>query len=788
MLEALEPDPSLREEVLGLLAALEAEQLASARAQEKRSAPPLPLPPAIGPYRVESVLGQGGVGTVYGVTREVHGERQPLALKVLHQTMSGEEAQARFRREQQILARLVHPSIIRWLDSGFTPEGQPFLVMERVEGAPIDDFVKSRQLSPDAIVRLMLEVCEAVAEAHRNLVLHLDLKPSNIFVNTQGHAKLLDFGTAKLLDPGTTWTTTRQLTPLYASPEQLRGDALNTASDVYALGIILYELLTGSWPFGEKGSFLSVAGRLDGSLTLKRVRGRIYGDLAVILEKAMASEPAQRYRTVNDFSEDLRRHLAGRPILARRQTFSYRAAKYVRRNLGAVLVIAAMSLGLVAASVYSFGQFRKADHERRRAVAVNRFLEDMLANADPLQQTSARAAGVNLRVVDLLDAALLTVDSLDRSEPAVAAAVRASIAAGFRGVGAYDKAEGQARLAAKLAQANFGIESWEYLQALEALALTKKAASHYAEAAPLQQQLIALYEKIAPHHEGYERALSGYAGTLVYLARKKEALDFAEKALRVTEARTGELEPRAYSISQLAFVYNSLNRTEDYLRLNEQALALRRSLPVPTTNLGATLNNLAHAYYRVKNYPRALDLQQEAVTFYRARLGNDHPAVMQTLVTLAVFQDRAGRREDAVATAASAAVLADKLFPGDHKDRAYAHTVKGNLACADETTRPQAIEELRSALAMRQRVLGRNHGEVMGGNWNLALCLGRAGQAEAALAHLEETFRICREEGYPPEDIKETVEKYVEFLAALGRATPYDDVLRDLNEKYPAKP
>ncbi|MDX2266957.1 MAG: serine/threonine-protein kinase [Bryobacter sp.] len=787
MLAALEPDASIRAEVQSLLFAL---------AQEPLAAPPEPsqakntatLPESISHYRVESLLGQGGTGTVYAVTREVHGQAQPLALKVLHQAFNNEESQSRFRREQQILARLAHPSIIRWLDSGFTADGQPFLVMERVDGKPIDAYVRERKLSPEAILLLMLEVCEAVAEAHRNLVLHLDLKPSNIFVNKQGHAKLLDFGTAKLLDAESTWTTTRQLTPLYASPEQLRGDPLNTAADVYSLGLILYELLTGAWPFGEKGSFLSVAGRLEGSVTMRRVRGLTDGDLAIVLEKALASEPAQRYRTVNEFAEDLRRYQAGQPILARRQTFSYRASKYIRRHRTAVGLAAIFAFGLAASSVYSFVQYRKAETERARAVAVAGFLEQMLANADPTQQTISPEKGLALRVVDLLDASAAQAATLEKSAPSVAVSVRSAIAGGYKGLGQYEKAEIQARTALALAQSGFGNDSWEYLVALESLASAKKAASQYALAAPLQQQVLSLYEALAPLHNGYEKALSSYAGTLVNLGRATEALPFAEKALRLTQSRTGDLEDRAYAMVQLAFVYNALNRNEDYLRILEEAVALRRTLPAPSLNHGAALANLAHALHKIRNYNRALSTQEEAVAFYKARLGPQHPAVVQALVSLAVMQSQATSHEQALITAAEAKSLSDLTWPNDHKDRAYAHTVWGHLACKDDAQRLAAVKALEFGLAMRQRILGANHGEVMGGHWNLAQCLDRLGDYLGALPHVEATYRIVVTEKYPAAEIRETVEYYAALRTKSGQPTTEEEARQSLERKLPAGP
>lgn len=790
MLEALEPDAALRIEALSLLEAIAAESSAQKQASASSTdaaASPRELPAAIAQYRVEAMLGQGGSGTVYAVTREVHGEAQPLALKVLHTPLSNEDAQSRFRREQQILARLAHPSIIRWLDSGFTPEGQPFLVMERVDGKPIDAFVRERKLSPEAILNLMLEVCDAVAEAHRNLILHLDLKPSNIFVTKQGHAKLLDFGTAKLLDAESTWTTTRQLTPLYASPEQLRGDPLNTSADVYALGLILYELLTGAWPFGEKGSFLSVAGRLDGSVTMRRVRGLTDGDLAVVLEKALATESNQRYRTVNEFAEDLRRYRAGQPILARRQTFSYRASKYLRRHRTAVALSATLAFALIISAVYSYTLYLRADRERTRAVAVARFLEEMLTNADPTQQTVSPEKGLQLRVVDLLDSSAQNAAALEKENPSVAVSIRSAISGGYKGIGQYEQAEAQARSAIKLAQVHFGNNSWEYLQALESLASTKKAASQYAIAAPLQQELIALYEAIAPRHEGYEKALASYAGTLVYLGRAQEALPVAEKSLRTAQARTGDNEDRAYAQVQLAFVYNALNRNEDYLRILEEAVALRRGLPSPSLNHGAALNNLAHALHKIKNYTRALSTQEEAVAFYKARLGNTHPTVVQTLVTLAVMQAQAGQPAQAIATASEAKSLSDQTWTGDHKDRAYAHTVWGHLACRDDVLRPQAVTALSFGLDMRKRVLGANNAEVMGGHWNLAQCLDRLGDYAGAIPHVEQTYRIVAAEKYPAEEIRETVEYYAKVQGKLGRNMTYEEALRNLEKQFPPK-
>ncbi|MCP4661395.1 MAG: serine/threonine protein kinase, partial [bacterium] len=323
----------------------------------------------VGPYRLLRRIGQGGMSTVYLAVRGDDEYHRRVAVKIVRQGVEGEERLHRFRTERQILASLDHPSIARLYDGGTTDQGTPYFVMEYVEGLPVDEYCDRYCLSVRERLELFRKVCSAVHYAHQNLVVHRDLKPSNILVNADGVPKLLDFGIAKLLNPELSFhpeptaTWVRMMTPHYASPEQVRGKMITTASDVYSLGVLLYELLTGHLPhlFNERSPQeieqllteveparpSAVVGREEAASGTSRALGsqrhvcgmrpeqlrrRLSGDLDTIVLMALRQEPQRRYTSVQQFSEDVRRHLAGLPVMARKATPAYRIRKFLRRN------------------------------------------------------------------------------------------------------------------------------------------------------------------------------------------------------------------------------------------------------------------------------------------------------------------------------------------------------------------------------------------------------------------------------------------------------------------------
>jgi tetratricopeptide (TPR) repeat protein len=299
----------------------------------------------IGPYRVVRQLGFGGMGTVLLAAREDDEFEQRVAIKLVRRGAGSDALLQRFRQERQILAALDHPNIARLLDGGTTSGGVPYLVMEYVEGTPIDDYCREHALSIEARLRLFLQLCDAVQYAHRSLVIHRDIKPANVLVTAGGIPKLLDFGIAKLTSAQSTETRTGPMTPDYASPEQLTGKLVTTATDVYSLGLLLFELLTGVRAFaGKQRTSETEPPRASSVSGLRALRG----DLDRILLVALDPDPNRRYASVEKFSDDVRRHLDGHPVAARGASFSYRAAKFVRRNK---LFVAAAAIAVVVAIV-----------------------------------------------------------------------------------------------------------------------------------------------------------------------------------------------------------------------------------------------------------------------------------------------------------------------------------------------------------------------------------------------------------------------------------------------------
>ncbi|MGO9996098.1 MAG: protein kinase domain-containing protein [Steroidobacteraceae bacterium] len=391
------PDAQLRRRVLALL------QAADAAAQEPAAAHIGKWRPDafIGPYRLVREIGAGGIGAVYLAERLVDGVTLRSALKILAPHAVDASFVERFYREQQHLAALDHPNITRLLDAGWAENGQPYLVMEYVEGTHLDAYCDRRHLWIADRLRLFLQVCDAVSYAHRSLIVHLDLKPSNILVSNLGKVKLLDFGTSKLIRLDGNSTSTVMATPTYASPEQLLNQPVSTASDVYGLGTILFELLVGHPPFKNA----SAAARTEAAvreiepeltfravtpdaaarrgLTEARLRQALRGDLAAIVAACLHSQPRDRYPSVDTLSEEIKRYLSCRPVLARGQSLSYAAMKFVRRQRLPVAVSCVVILTVAFSLVYAWSQQQHALHEAERSVRMQTFLFSLFKMANP---------------------------------------------------------------------------------------------------------------------------------------------------------------------------------------------------------------------------------------------------------------------------------------------------------------------------------------------------------------------------------------------------------------------
>ena len=522
----------------------------------------------VGPYRVIDELGRGGMGIVYRAERADGEFVQVVALKLVRRSFDGDDTTGRFRRERQILAQLDHPSIARLLDGGLHTDGRPYFAMELVEGEPITTYCDRRGLSIDARVRLFCRVCDAVQYAHGRLIVHRDLKPANISVTATGDPKLLDFGIAKLLtyddaEESTKLTRTglRPLTPAYAAPEQLRGEPVSTATDVYTLGVILFELLTARRPFRSASSgfertsleaepprpsdVVLLRDRDDApsideiaharGLSPRALAARLAGDLDAIVLKALRREPQRRYIGAGALAEDLGRFLQGRPVAARPEGRRYRASKFVRRHRVGIAVAVSLVLSLVGGLAATAWQARAKALEAQKAEAVKAFLISIFQGADPVQ-----AAGRDITLRQVLDEGAVRVQRDLASQPAVQGELLTVLAGIYAELGVTERAGALTDQALDIHERLHGANS-----ELVATNLRQKASLAVARGDADTADRFAR-EALARHRRAYGNLHQDVAedlDVLMIAARQRgrlaDALSAAEESLRIRRAIFG---------------------------------------------------------------------------------------------------------------------------------------------------------------------------------------------------------------------------------------------------------
>ncbi len=451
--------------------------------------PPLPAEEQpgqrIGPYRLLSPLGEGGMGAVWLAERADGAFERQVALKLPHAEWIDRGLAQRFARERAVLASLNHPNIAQLFDAGWSEAGRPYLALEYVEGQPILAWCEQQHLDTAARLRLFVEVIRAVAHAHAHLVVHRDLKPSNVLVTAEGHVKLLDFGIAKLLatdsasaeETELTRMSGRALTPSYAAPEQILGQPVTTAVDIYALGVMLFELLTGERPYRLGRTDVQSRGALEEAIVRvdpatpstaaqdKVVRRALHGDLDAIVLKALKKRPAERYPTAAELADDLERHLDRRPVQARRDSRAYRLRRFVVRNRVAVSAVSAVMLALVVGLAATLWQAREARSEAEHANTIKQFVLSVIQEADP--QASQRTREADMALLDA------TRDRIARelaTRPDLQLEVRLAIATAYRNRGAWEPARQTLRAAVDEARGKVSDDNLDLLTARVRLA------------------------------------------------------------------------------------------------------------------------------------------------------------------------------------------------------------------------------------------------------------------------------------------------------------------------------
>ncbi len=659
----------------------------------------------IGPYRIERLLGRGGMGAVYLAARE-DDYASRVALKLIKPGMDSDEIVRRFRGERQILAGLDHPNIARILDGGTTEDRLPYFAMEYVEGEPIDAWCDRQRLTTRQRLQLFRQVCAAVHVSHRHLVVHRDLKPGNILVTAGGVPKLLDFGIAKLLHPslssGTAATATqtvdhRPMTYEYASPEQARGEPIDTTSDVYSLGVLLYRLLSGHAPYPSAGHTPmeilqqvcnvdpprpstairhrqevrhsdgtveqltpeSVSRVRDGDP--RKLRRRLAGDLDAIVAKAMRKEPGLRYGSVEQLSEDIRRHLRGLPVRAHQGSFTYFAGKFARRHqLGLGVLVLSLAFAVTAGvlgqqALRGQEEARKAeklaldsgkaarDAQRVAQQAENRFrqalefFQDIFQDANPDRRAALATGSPSLDGDQILEVLELLFEQartrLAEEDSEVQAELMSTLARIYRNLGSYQKARELFEESLTVRRSHYPHTHLELAIGMNDLGSVLYDLGEYQQAEEIVAEALEIVRlALRAEDESPRRIASNLATFYRNRGNYAKAEEIFLEILEIRRQLYGdEHEEVAKTLGQLGAVYftqGDLERAEPTLR---EALAMRRILySAGDTKIATALNNLAAVLKALERYREAEEMYREALAIRRDRLGDDHPSVATT--------------------------------------------------------------------------------------------------------------------------------------------------------------
>jgi serine/threonine-protein kinase len=730
----------------------------------------------VGAYRVVRLLGRGGMAAVYLAERADGGFEQQVALKVLPPTRRL-EAIRRFEQERQILARLDHPNIARLFDGGVDPRGLPYLVMEHVVGEPIDVHCDARRATLAERLRLVIAVAGALQSAHQRLIVHRDLKPSNLLVTARGDVKLLDFGIAKLLaaedaDPGLTLADGRPMTPTYASPEQVTGQAITTATDVYQLGLLLYELLTGQRP--QAGSSASLAALVRAvcetdppppsravlraatgadqlaarrQTTPARLARGLAGDLDAVVARALAKDPQRRYASAADLAADLERHLAGQPVLARQGGGWYRASKFARRHAAAVAVAAVAAVLTVGWAVSATQQARallreraRTDVEGKKAAAVERFLIDLFQVSDP-----SVSRGEQVTAHELLGRGVERVDRDLAALPEVQARVLSTLGHIHGQLGLYGDGQTLEERALALRRdllakspepADRERLTRDVAESLDRLAWVRRQRGDLAAAVAPLTEAVALRRRLAPGSPELADSLTELGHLRLQMGDDTAAETLYREVLAL-RAGLGDRAGLATAEEGLGNLLAARGQHVEAERHHRAALAENLALfGERHPSVSSSLFNIGLALQGQERYAEAQAPFEQALAIDRAVFGERHPDVAIDLLLVgnnAQVRHDLATAEDAFTTALA---ILEATVPPDHSRRIEALQGVGQLRLAQGRL-AEAEDLLRRAVAARRARFGDSHPQVA----QMLLPLGQCLVAAGRLAEARETWR-----------------------------------------------
>lgn len=670
-------------------------------------------PRRFGPYQLLNVLGEGGMGVVYLAERTGVGGH--VALKILRDAWLSPARRERFTNEQRTLAQLNHPAIAQLYDADTLPDGTPWFAMEYVEGKPLDEYCRSRKSGLRERLRLIQAVGEAVQFAHANAIIHRDLKPSNILVKDDGSVRLLDFGIAKHLDsPGgaadQTRTGLRLMTPAYAAPEQLRGERVGTYTDIYALGVLLYELLAGCPPFdlenltpGEAGARITQDEPERPSAAARRQQFAFsassaeWRDLDVLCLKAMHKDPQRRYATAEALIRDIGHFLNQEPLEARPDTLVYRMDKFARRRWRALLAAAAILLAVTSLVAFFTtrlaGARTEALAEAARSQRIQQFMLNLFQGGDSIAGPSR-----DLRVSALLDRGVQEARALD-TEPGVQAELYETLGALYQNLGDLGKAEQLLELALERRRSLYGETHAAVARSLVSLSSLRAGQARMEEAEETARAGVAMSRRsLAVSHPDVARALSVLSEVLAARGQYEEAIRAGEEALRLAAGKPGE---------------------------------------------AALLFELANVEFYAGHYERSEGLNRKALEMFRANLGGRHPMVSDVLINLGAIRAERGDYDGAADHYRQALEITEAWYGQDHPKTASNLTMLGR-ALVNQNRPPEALETLQRAIAIQERHFGADHPRVASALNELGSVARGLGRPAEAGVHYRRALAIWR--------------------------------------------
>lgn len=773
----------------------------------------------IGPYRVERLLGSGGMGMVYLAKRADEQFDQQVAIKLGRHRLIDPQTELRLRHERQFLADLDHPNIARLFDGGTTEDGVPYLVMEHIDGVRIDTYCDLHRLNITERLRLFQTICAAVHYAHQNLIIHRDIKATNILVTKDGTPKLLDFGIAKLSDAegAATAGLTRDgaviMTPANGAPEQISGQNITTATDVYGLGLLLYVLLSGLRAYEtdgltpaeaariiSEGTMLSPSRRLaqekkvaldkkddaaaqkleqvvaDRSSSVERLQRQLRGDLDVIVLKALRKEPARRYRSASAFADDIGLHLKSMPIVARTDSRRYRAGKFVQRHFAAVtasvLVVAMLATFTVLLSV----QNRTVVKERDTAREAIQFLEDIFMAHDP-----SRARGVDVTAEEILAEGATRIRSNLGDRPEIQSSLMGTIGRVYYNLGEYPKSEEMLEQALRIRIQTDGESHPSVAAAKNDLAEVLIRRAQYERAIELLQQSLAINQR---SNDGSSPLVATNLFNLanVYLATGD--LDEAESAVRSSIAIFRQIRDQ-YSL-ELAEAVSSLARVLQVRGdLDQTETLLLEAIDIISTSQGPDhpymayyLQNLGVLQRSKGDFDAAEETLQSAIEAIRRILGEKHDLLAVALVDQGRLLHMKGDYDGAERFVREALDLEIEIHGTNHPRIGLHKTILGMLL-HDKSELANAEATLREALSIYEQVLDDDHQYIASALTELGAVLNTSGRAEEGLEVLERALQM-RLKDYPPEHVlvAGTQIEYGDALSRLGRFEEAEPLLR----------